>query len=538
MADDKAATSNAGALTNERVLQDYVPCTEAVRWDIQAEYFSRKCQDAWLNKEVPNVITSNSFAALNNASVVLEAVSRQTEMGSLGPNDPVVVLEYGAGLGLFAYNFIRRFEQVCKREGKDYAQRLIYIASDYRPEVAQALCKAEFLQSFIANNQLKVAVADAMSSDPASFYQADSTNKNVFIVTQDELPKLSAVITNYLHCCLPSDHLQQTGDRWFNKLVKTSITLTEDEVTNQVSQEQLFNSEDILSRLQEVPHWQPVSLTDFCMDDAHLAALQTVVADRPESNLLNPVGSLKTVKAAAKNLLDGGVYLLHDKGYNSTSAYNIDATSGHSIHGGCTAFMVNFPVIEAYANELGFRSYLTKSYQYLIQTLLLEKTTTPSHKQVFRYLYGDFNVNSDLVDLHVYGQTLAEAGELKLAAEAIQKCLRYRSLDADLYFIQGNLYLKLDMPQRALHCVQKGRPLDHFQQFNFTMIEAQAHFKLENHTLAFKLFDKALTESQSTEQMKEIEKLLFEAHHEMGLATEDFTPERYPALSCLPADVD
>lgn len=514
-------------------LQPFVPFPQAIRWDIQAKYYGRKGLDAWLDNEVPTAITTNSFAALNNATLVFEAVMQQEARGALGPEDPVVVMEYGAGLGLFAYNFIRRFEQVCRREQKNFGDRLQYIASDYLPELIQGLCRQPFLKKDIQAGKLRVAVADVTAAGPLQFFQVSEDESSETVVTSEEMPRLSAIITNYLHCCLPIEVLQQEGDAWSTKSVRTGVRLTASEAEASINTTELLASDSILDRLEEQERWDPIDLASVCQDEQHQYALKSVVSGRQKSNLLNPVGSFKSLKTVFSPLLEGGVYLIHDKGIVKTSAYDYEATEGRSTHGGSTAFMTNFPVLKVYAEAIGYQGYLTQSYHYSIQTLVLEKSTTPSHRKTFRYLYGDFNLNSDLIDLQRYAQALAAAGDLKKAAEALQKCLRYRSLDAELYFLQADWYLQLGIPQRTLLCLQKGRLYDHYGQYNFTMLEAQAHLKLGNHTLAANLFNRALAVSQDRDEMQQIEAGLFEAHGACGLATEDFTPERYAALSRL-----
>lgn len=519
-----------------RILQPYTPFTEAVRWGIQFNYYANKGLRAWLDKSVPTTITTNSFAAITNATLVLEAAVKQTEMGALGASDPVVVMEYGAGLGLFAYNFIRRFEQVCRREGKDFASRLVYIASDYAPEIAIALCQQPFLQKFIESGQLRVASSDITEDSPLTYYTPDAEAQAGYQCHTDESPPLTAVITNYLHCCLRNDVLRQTGSQWHTKLVESSVELTPEEAAAGVDAQTLMQHETILKRLIEKERWDEIELDKFCLDSAHAQALEQVVTGRTKSELLNPNGSLKSVKVLQHKLRDGGIYLIHDKGHTDTKVYDVDATTGRSVHGASTAFMVNLPLIKAYAQVLGLQGYLTKSRHDLLQTLLIEKSPEPTHAKTFRYLFGDFNTNSDLLDLQVYASELADAGRTKIAISALQKCLRYRSLDAELYYLQGELFLKAELLQRALNCVQKGRSLDHYHQYPFTLMEAQAHLKLENYTLALRLFCKVLETSTCAREMKNIEKSMFEAHRKLGLATEDFMPERYPALSRIPAD--
>jgi hypothetical protein len=511
-------------------LQPYTPYPQALRWKIQSSYYSRKGVNAWLDKDVPDTITCNSLAAMNNATIVLDAVTRQEALGSLSPDDPIVVLEYGAGSGLFAYNFIRRFEQVCQREKKNFAQRLIYIATDYLIEGVKTLSQQSFLKNDIRSGKLRIAMADVTATGPIIFVTPDADHPHGLKMDPTELPALSAVITNYLHCCLPVDFLRQEGEEWFTKSVSTSIQLTQSEMDTNVTAEDLITSDDVIARLVETERWDPVELNELCVDEQHHSSLQSVVSGRTTSQLLNAVGSIKSVRMINSLLREGGVYLIHDKGLVNTKPYDYDAGAGSSTHGGSTAFMTNFPLIKTYAELIGYQAYLTPSYQYLIQTLLLEKAQAPSHQKVFRYLYGDFNFNSDLVDLQNIALSLARSGDTHKAADAFAKCLRYRSLDAELYFLQGELYIDLDIPQRALLCAQKGRQLDHFQQYNFHFIEGQAHFKLENYTLSMKLLEKSIILCKNNTQIQKIEKALFDAHIAAGFPAEDFTSEIYPAL--------
>lgn len=521
-------------------LQAFVPYPQAIRWSLQSDYYETVGPDAWLKRDVPNMVTSNSFAAMQNALFVYDAVEAQLRQNSLSPEDPITVLEYGSGNGLFAYNFIRRFEQICQRDGKDYHTRLVYIATDYAESNIRALTQQPFLQKELQCGRLRLAQANALSAEPLRFLSTrNSSTKDSSTedsqVHEEAIPLLSAVITNYLHCCLPVEFLCHHGKQWQEKLIRTSVTLTEEEATQGLTREALLQKPRIIKRFNEEIRWQSIELSTHCIDEAHQQAIEALTAERPKSTLLNPTGSLANIRLMQQHLRAYGIYLIHDKGHIDTTAYNFGGVHGRSTHGNSTAYLVNFPLLKAYAERLGLCTYQTRSRQLSLHTLMLEHSASPTHQRAFRYLYNDFNLNNDMVDLQLMSHTLEKHGELLKAAEMLQKCLRYRSLDVELHYTLGMYYLKLNMGQRALLCVRNGRPVDHFGQYNFDMIEGCAHKVLENFTLACKILDRALSHETDVHLMKAIEKELFDCHVARGLPTEDFTSANYPALDRLPA---
>ena len=55
-------------------IQDLTPYDKSLIWEIHHNYFHKKGANAWLGGHIPYNITSNSCAALQNATLVYHAL--------------------------------------------------------------------------------------------------------------------------------------------------------------------------------------------------------------------------------------------------------------------------------------------------------------------------------------------------------------------------------------------------------------------------------------------------------------------------------
>lgn len=77
-------------------------------WELQASAYSQYGQSAWSHKGVPFYVTSNPYTAKRYAQVVLGYI-RDLLSGVAGPfqeEEPLYILDLGAGAGRFAYLFL------------------------------------------------------------------------------------------------------------------------------------------------------------------------------------------------------------------------------------------------------------------------------------------------------------------------------------------------------------------------------------------------------------------------------------------------
>ncbi|MEZ0368321.1 MAG: hypothetical protein ACAI44_04455, partial [Candidatus Sericytochromatia bacterium] len=172
-------------------LQDQVPYQDSLRWKIHDDYFQSRGADAFVEREVPSNITSNPAAAFQNARVLVEALRFQ----QLDPAAPVRILEVAGGLGIFAINFIRAFEVLCRQAEVDYSDRLEYWLTDFSLKTLQTLAKHPVYQSKIQQGRLHLYRLNALEPETVTNLAGKA----------HPLPEcgFSAILANYHHCTLP-----------------------------------------------------------------------------------------------------------------------------------------------------------------------------------------------------------------------------------------------------------------------------------------------------------------------------------------------
>src|SRR5260370_23820590 len=89
---------------------EWTRLSESQIWEWQRQYFEGKGIQAWSAGEVPQYITSNAYIAAAYSRIVL-GWTDALRAGSLDKDQPVYILELGAGSGRFAYKMLRRLSQ-------------------------------------------------------------------------------------------------------------------------------------------------------------------------------------------------------------------------------------------------------------------------------------------------------------------------------------------------------------------------------------------------------------------------------------------
>lgn len=195
-------------------LQDRRPYQDAIRWQIHRDYFQSKGADAFLDKEVPFNVTSNQVAATQNAQMVLTALAQQ----NLSDTEPIRILELASGLGVFALNFLKAFETLCRAQKLNYFERLEYWLTDFSIKTLEQLEHKTFFQERIQQGKLKLFHFDAIEGQVLS----DLTGHQIQLSDY----RFSAYIANYHHCTLPMAMILYKQGRFMQLEVESYAWLT------------------------------------------------------------------------------------------------------------------------------------------------------------------------------------------------------------------------------------------------------------------------------------------------------------------------
>ncbi len=193
------------------VLQDWTPLSQCLDWQVGRFGFHQRGSKAFTSHEVPNLINQGGLSAYRAADVLFAHCCELDAAGLLEPQ--IEVLEMAIGLGLHAVQMLDRFVALCQAEQRNYAQRLVFYATDATPQLLQDAAQ----RGIFARHRDRVVLGHVNALDPAQLTRLDTGE------TIDLTGRLRAVLHTYLLCVLPANLFkrlrayqddQPAGEHW------------------------------------------------------------------------------------------------------------------------------------------------------------------------------------------------------------------------------------------------------------------------------------------------------------------------------------
>ena len=191
-----------------RVLEQDVPLSQSVIWGLQRDFYAQRGLKAWNEDLVPSYITNNPFIAEIYAGMVaafvLDCMSpAQSAFPALSRENPLRILELGAGTGKFSYLFLRKLTALL--QGQNIPLHLVrYCMTDTSENLIAEWRSNAYLQEFVSNGLLEFTVFQAGEE-----YQPQTKGPLV-------------VIANYVFDSLPQDAFAVQSNEIHEFLVTTS----------------------------------------------------------------------------------------------------------------------------------------------------------------------------------------------------------------------------------------------------------------------------------------------------------------------------
>lgn len=195
-------------------IQSLTPMEQAIKWQIHHDYFHHRGTAAWLQQEIPYAVTSNYRAAWQMARLLFESLL----LAPPPPQEKIYVLETGAGLGIFALNFMRAFEDLCTLSHAPYANQLCYLLSDYAPKTLQEVARNSYFQARYAQGQVEYLHLDIRHPMAATLLDGQPWTWPT--------TGLRAVIANYNFCNLSTQVWRCIQGQWTTPHVASFYELT------------------------------------------------------------------------------------------------------------------------------------------------------------------------------------------------------------------------------------------------------------------------------------------------------------------------
>jgi len=166
-------------------------------WQLQSEWFDKRGATAWSQATVPSYVTSNPFIARCFARQIL-GILRDLKAQGLRADQPLYILELGAGSGRFAYHFLSFFTELLAKSAL-HSARFCYVLSDRSPKTLDFWRQHPRLEPYFENGTLDLSLFDSVNDTSLELEQGKKT------LRAGDLRNPLIVIANYLFDSLPHD---------------------------------------------------------------------------------------------------------------------------------------------------------------------------------------------------------------------------------------------------------------------------------------------------------------------------------------------
>jgi tetratricopeptide (TPR) repeat protein len=316
------------------VLEEFRPLTRSLGWQLADLFWAEAGVRPFIENEVPFVVTSNGRLSDDAAAVLFANCSDARADG------PIVVLELGAGTGLFARYFLDAFRAVCLQAGADFYDRLVYVVSDRSARTVEQWSEVRLFDDH--GSHVVRARCDALR--PTEIHPVDDA-------VLPAVP-LRAVICNYSLDVLPAAVVRRGPGGCEELAVRTSLVNDANllgQYTSRTPAEirALAASEDPAKRAELIPL---VSLLQ--LEAAFVPANGATPPYSEDALAFAPDASRAVVNHGAVQCIDGCFGLLADDGFllaNDYGPVRPDQIADNALaqrFGRTTALGINFPLLD------------------------------------------------------------------------------------------------------------------------------------------------------------------------------------------------
>jgi len=411
------------AQSGRSVIQDFVPLAESLEWELGQQYLKERGNKAFISdaSPVPFVVNNDGTLSRNAAEVLYAGLESGAQGAERGARDEIFVLELGIGVGLFARFFLDHFRELCRKGGKDYYDRLCYVAGDKSERMLTDVARHGILANHAGHYRLRLV--DAM--EPGKLLPDDVA----FQSGRNRRTPFQAVFLNYLLDCLPASVLEINGDSAQQLFVRTcvarNVSLADftDLSVEQLQERAKTAGPGARRELLEVYglfaseyDYRPV---DYKTVPYGEFALQ--YARRGDSKrLLLSYGPMQSLEKLLDLVADDGFILIND--YGQTQATREDEFE-HQRFSLATFVGLNFPLLKAYFGE-------GDKYQWVeptaegegIHSRLLGKDLAPAVRERFEACFNKA-AQEKLQEPLVKARQCAKVGRFEMAANYYNEAL-------------------------------------------------------------------------------------------------------------------
>jgi tetratricopeptide (TPR) repeat protein len=345
------------------LIEDHRPLSGSLEFHLSNLHWIREGTLPFSRGEVP--FAGNNNGRLSQISAALLFANCEDAAAREGP---IVVLELGAGSGLFARYFLDEFRRLCERTSRDFYQRLSFHVTDRSPRTVK-----QWEELGIFREHADHAIANVCEAGD---------------LPQAVRGRVHAVFCNYLLGVLPAAIVRRAERGWEQIAVRTWIAdeaavlrqytkLSLDEIRELASSPELQAREQLLPLLPLLE----IEAQFIPADPSDLTGLDGLNCSPGDGAFVYNYGAI--------NCLDSVLAILGPDGFVLANDYDASSGAGPGQHptgqrfGRTTAMGVNFPLLDEYCGRSATVLTPIGEDPRPIESRLLLRGDLPATRRVF-----------------------------------------------------------------------------------------------------------------------------------------------------------
>lgn len=471
------------------LLQDFVPYDAHFGWLLAAQAYVRRGLQTWTSGEVPAFMTGNSALAMQILHL-WETSLRHSEL-----QEPLAVLELGAGNGLFAWHLIQAHAELSARRGRN--RPLHYYLSDRNLEALQQLRNFPAFEVLLDSGQLRLLGLDLLAPSQES---------------SQAWPSWDLMICNYLLCQLPFRLLRWHQGGCQEAWLSTSLRFPERDSPLRAAleaqpQAYLQSLEWLSVSAEHLPAellalrselWSHLDLqvdvrSALCPGRTEREQIwwQAQLQASAGAWLPCPVEAFQGLAFWLQGLKDTGLFLLSDKGRVAEGGFaDPPQPYGHGQH---ASWPVAFPLLAQWLRQEGFQAGHSQNALWTLHHLwaLRSPTLASEIERAFRADFECNNANQAAADLIDAAEDYLLQQKWRKAAMLYHLALRYRPRDGRVTQQLVACLIELQAFEQAETWLKVGAD-DLLQEFDFDFQWGQVHLFQGRYLEALTSFERSL----------------------------------------------
>lgn len=357
------------------ILESARRLSESSLWQLQRRYFENAGRDAFSTATVPHYITNNAYLATAYAQLVLGfVIDRRAD---LDPNEPMYLVELGAGSGRFEYQFLERFTELLATAGLE-ALRFTYVITDFTDAGFAPIAAHEQFARFFAAGTLDYACFDAVNDRTITLSLSGTT------IERGALRNPLVVIGNYFFDGIPIDaFIVRKGE-----IYEAAASLTCDDAAASLE------TPAVLPKLKLQYEERAIKNAGRYYDDPAIdAVLERYRTVLQEGAVRFPIAGLRVCRWLQEIANDDWLLISADKGTIDPKQFEGARPAGLSVHGSFS-INVNYDAIFAFLEAAGAATFaadhLHESLAIVCAVSQRERHPTPALRAAYAAAIAEF----------------------------------------------------------------------------------------------------------------------------------------------------